>query len=88
MKKENWEFLTSLIFLQLISGIIVPVYGLFPNDKIPVSACIAALLPALLTIVVLYLNYYKKYESAFIAYFIVTSFSHLCYLYQWSKPRC
>ncbi len=73
-EKRKLGIFNQLNFLQFVAGVIVPVYGLFPNDKIPISACIAALLPALLTIVVLGLNYFKKYESALIAYFIVHPF--------------
>ncbi len=72
--KRKLGIFNQLNFLQFIAGVLVPVYGLFPNDKIPVSACIAALLPAVLAIVVLCLNYYKKYESALIGYFIVHPF--------------
>ncbi len=73
-EKRKLGIFNQLNFLQLLAGIIVPVIGLFPNDKIPPSACFAALLPALLTIAVLSFNYYQKYESALIAYFIVHPF--------------
>ncbi|MFN2439925.1 MAG: sensor histidine kinase, partial [Chitinophagaceae bacterium] len=73
-EKRKLGIFNQLNFLQLLAGIIVPVLGLFPNDKIPGSACFAALLPALLTIAVLSFNYYQKYESALIAYFIVHPF--------------
>jgi len=73
-EKRKLGIFNQLNFFQLLAGIIVPVLGLFPNDKIPGSACFAALLPAMLTIVVLCFNYYQKYESALIAYFIVHPF--------------
>ncbi len=62
-EKRKLGIFNQLNFLQFIAGVIIPVYGLFPNDKIPISACIAALLPAVLTIVVLCLNHFKKNES-------------------------
>ena len=63
-----------LNFFQLITGILIPVIGLFNNKQLPAGAWIVACLPALVSILVLYLNKRYKHEAALVTYFILYPF--------------
>ncbi|MEO6316664.1 MAG: HAMP domain-containing sensor histidine kinase [Chitinophagaceae bacterium] len=60
----------QLNFLQLITGICIPVAALFHNPKFPEWAWLIACLPALISMLVLWLNAQQKYEVAMVCYFI------------------
>jgi two-component system, sensor histidine kinase and response regulator len=68
--KSKLGIFNLLNFFQFITGIIIPVIGLFHADKIPLAGWLIACLPALVSLVVLLLNSYRKYEAAVLAYFI------------------
>src|ERR1700752_1626740 len=62
--KSKLGIFNLLNFFQFITGMIIPVIGLFHADKIPRAGWIMACLPALVSLVVLLLNSYRKYEAA------------------------
>ncbi len=70
-----------LNFLCLVAALLVPVVGLLSDHQLPSYAWLAAFAPALVSIVVLVLNYYHKYEAGMITYFVlypvITSFVYL-----------
>ncbi|MBL7740165.1 MAG: HAMP domain-containing histidine kinase [Chitinophagaceae bacterium] len=55
--------------LGLLTGLIVPLAGLFNDDQLPLLAWIVACSPALISITVLACNYYQRYELARLIYF-------------------
>jgi two-component system sensor histidine kinase/response regulator len=61
----------QLNFFQFITGIIVPLVCFFGNYKFPIAAFFVASLPAWVSLVVLYLNFYFRYEAGMITYFIL-----------------
>jgi len=73
-EKRKLTIFNQLNFIQLLLGILIPMVGLIQSDKLPASAWILACLPTLISIVVLYFNYLRKYEAARLAYFILYPF--------------
>lgn len=73
-EKRKLSVFNFLNFLQLFVGILVPLFGLLHNDNLPFSAWILACLPCSISIVVLALNYLRKYEAAQLCYFILYPF--------------
>ena len=73
-EKRKLGIFNQLNFLQLLTGILVPILGLLHNDNLPFSIWMTACLPACTSIVVLVLNYYSKYDAALLSYFILYPF--------------
>jgi len=61
-------------FFQLLTGVLFPVICLFSHKQLPMGACLVACLPALVSVLVLFLNKKFKHEDAQIAYFILYPF--------------
>src|SRR5437763_2856105 len=73
-EKRKLGIFNQLNFLQLLTGILVPVLGLLHKDNLPFSVWTTACLPACTSIVVLILNNYSKYDAALLSYFILYPF--------------
>ena len=73
-EKRKLAVFNLLNFIQLITGIISPVMGIFHTDSIPASLWILAMLPCCISISVLYLNSIRKYNFARLSYFILYPF--------------
>jgi two-component system, sensor histidine kinase and response regulator len=69
-EKRKLGIFNQLNFFQIITGIIIPVMGLFNNQKFPNWAWLVASIPAIISILVLWLNEHHKYEVGIIFYFI------------------
>jgi len=71
----------QLNFLGIITGITMPISGLFSNGKLPALTWFVACAPAMISVLVLWLNHLRKYEQAIIVYFVfypvVTSLVYL-----------
>ena len=61
----------QLNFFQFVTGIIVPLICFFGNYKFPIASFFVASLPAWVSLVVLYLNFYYRYEAGMITYFVL-----------------
>lgn len=61
----------QLNFFQFLTGIIVPLICFFGNSKFPLNSFFLASLPAWVSLLVLYLNFYYRYEAGMITYFIL-----------------
>jgi signal transduction histidine kinase len=61
----------QLNFFQFIVGIVVPLICFFGNNKFPAAAFFIACLPACVNLVVLFLNFYFRFEAGMISYFIL-----------------
>ena len=70
-EKRKLGIFNLLNFLQLLTGITVSITGLFDNEKLPGMAWFIASMPSMISILVLTLNSYRKYEAALISYFIL-----------------
>src|SRR5215203_2498815 len=79
-EKRKLGIFNQLNFLQLLTGILVPVIGLLPNKALPTSVSIIACLPAALSLIALCFNYLRKYELALLTYFILYPF-FTCFVY-------
>ncbi|HEX2608188.1 MAG TPA: HAMP domain-containing sensor histidine kinase, partial [Flavisolibacter sp.] len=73
-ERRKLGIFNQLNFFQLLTGLFIPVLGLFHHDKLPVSAWIFACLPGLTSILVMTLNHYRKFEIALLSYFILYPF--------------
>ena len=69
-EKSRLGIFNYLNFFQLISGVIVPVFGIFQSGKIPVTGWLIACMPPLLSVFVLLLNKRQKFQDALLVYFI------------------
>ena len=65
----------QLNFLQLVTGIVVPVFGAIGNRHFPMIAWIVACMPPLISVLVLALNARRQYDLAKIAYFVLYPFT-------------
>ncbi len=69
-------------FFQLLIGLFFPIAGMLMSSGLPSSAWLIACLPALVSLLVLFLNHEKKQEMALVAYFILYPFfTCVVYLY-------
>lgn len=68
-EKRKLSIFNQLNFLGVITGIFVPLFGLFFNDHLPPLAWFAAASPAAISVFVLWLNYEKYYEPSRLVYF-------------------
>lgn len=69
-EKRKLGIFNLLNFFQLITGIVIPIIGLFNNHKFPQWAWFVSSIPASISILVLWLNARCKYEAAVAVYFI------------------
>ncbi len=69
-EKRKLGIFNQINFFQLLTGITIPLIGLLHNKKFPEWAWLVASLPALISMVVLWMNELKRYEAAIIFYFI------------------
>ena len=69
-EKRKLGIFNLLNFLQLISGILMPVIVLFNDPELGMSSMLLACTPALISAVVLWLNHKQKHEAARIFYFL------------------
>src|SRR6476661_2885739 len=79
-EKRKLGIFNQLNFLQLLTGILVPVIGLLPNKALPLSVSVIACLPPLLSLLALCFNYVRKHELALLTYFILYPF-FTCFVY-------
>jgi two-component system sensor histidine kinase/response regulator len=70
-EKRKLSIFNQLNFFQLITGIIIPIAGAISNRRFPFAAWVVALLPALISVVVLSLNGRRQYDLAKITYFVL-----------------
>src|SRR5215203_7153910 len=70
-EKRKLRVFNQLNFLQFLTGILVSVSGLVKNEQLASHAWLIACLPAMVSLVVLYLNKRFQYEYALLAYFIL-----------------
>jgi len=76
---ENYErrklgIFNLLNFLQLLTGLIVPLVGLSQSANITHGGIIISCLPALASIIALYLNYRGQYHASLTCYFALYPF--------------
>jgi two-component system sensor histidine kinase/response regulator len=71
----------QLNFLGIITGVTVPISGIFGDTDLPALTWFVACAPAMISVLVLCLNHLRRYEQAIIVYFIfypvVTSLVYL-----------
>jgi signal transduction histidine kinase len=71
LEKGKLSVFNQLNFFQFLTGIIVPLCCFFGNYKFPLGSFFVASLPAWVSLIVLYLNFYYRYEAGMITYFIL-----------------
>lgn len=71
LEKGKLSIFNQLNFFQFMSGIIVPLICFFGNYKFPIESFFIASLPAWVSLIVLYLNFYYRFEAGMITYFIL-----------------
>jgi two-component system sensor histidine kinase/response regulator len=68
-EKRKMSIFNQLNFLGIITGIVVPIIGIFFNDHLPPLAWFIAGSPLAISVIVLWLNSEKYYEHARLVYF-------------------
>ena len=71
LEKGKLSVFNQLNFFQFVSGIVVPLMCFFGNGKFPFGTFFIACLPACVNLVVLFLNFYFRYEAGMLTYFIL-----------------
>jgi two-component system, sensor histidine kinase and response regulator len=71
LEKGKLSVFNQLNFFQFITGIVVPFICFFGNYKFPFLSFFVASLPAWVSLVVLYLNFYFRFEAGMITYFVL-----------------
>jgi two-component system sensor histidine kinase/response regulator len=74
-EKRKLRIFNQLNFLQLVTGIVVPVIGAIGNRHFPLIAWLVACMPPLISVLVLALNARRQYDLARIAYFVLYPFT-------------
>lgn len=69
--QRKLSIFNQLNFFQLLCGLLIPILGFFSSKEIPLAAWITTCLPALVSVLVLYLNKKQKHEAAIFAYFLL-----------------
>jgi len=80
VEKSKLGIFNQLNFFQFVTGILVPVLGLLKADRFPLGGWIIVCLPALVSILVLVLNHYRKHDLALLTYFVLYPF-FICFNY-------
>lgn len=70
-QKRKTGIFNLLNAFGLITGIILPIAGIFSKDHLPLLAWVVAASPAFISLLVLLGNYYRRYELARLGYFIL-----------------
>jgi two-component system sensor histidine kinase/response regulator len=79
-EKRKLGVFNQLNFFQLITGIVVPVAGLIGNRHFPPMVWVVACVPALISVLVLWMNARRLYYEALLAYFVLYPFA-TCIVY-------
>jgi signal transduction histidine kinase len=71
-EKRKLSIFNVLNVLGFLIGIILPIIGLSISDiKLPTAAWVVTFSPAMVSMLVLVLNYYRMHETGFLCYFIM-----------------
>src|SRR5437762_5892226 len=70
-EKRKLGIFNQLNFFQLITGVIVPIVTILTSKNFPSEGRIVSVLPAFISLLVLILNFLKKYQAALLCYFIL-----------------
>jgi len=81
LETRRLRIFNQLNFFGIITGVTVPISGIFGDTRLPALTWLVACAPALISVLVLCLNHLRRYEQAQIVYFIfypvVTSLVYL-----------
>ena len=82
LERGKLSVFNQLNLFQFLTGILVPLICFIGNSKFPITAFFIASLPAWVNLVVLFLNFYFRYEAGMITYFILYPLvSSMIYMY-------
>jgi two-component system, sensor histidine kinase and response regulator len=81
-EQRKLRIFNQLNFLQLIAGILFPLFGLLSSTVLPTGLYVVACLPALVSLLVLWLVKKQKSEAAIASYFILYPF-FTCIVYMY-----
>lgn len=73
-ERRKLSVFNQLNFFQLLTGVLIPLMGMLHSDAIPNSAWWYACMPSCISVVVLLLNYFGKFNTAVLTYFILYPF--------------
>jgi two-component system, sensor histidine kinase and response regulator len=73
-ERRKLGIFNQLNFLQLITGILMPFVGWLRTDGLPATIWLTACLPAVTSVLILYLNHKQKHEAALLSYFVLYPF--------------
>ena len=70
-EKRKLGIFNLMNFVGLVIGVLIPIVGLFNRDHISPFVWLVAFSPALISLVVLLLNHYERYELARMLFFLL-----------------
>jgi signal transduction histidine kinase len=70
-EQRKLRIFNQINFFQAIAGILIPLFGMLLPGTLPASAWLATCYPAGVSIVVLSLNSFRKYEASLYTYFFL-----------------
>jgi two-component system, sensor histidine kinase and response regulator len=69
-EKRKLAIFNILNCMGIMNGVVIPIAGLFNDDKLPLLAWVVAISPAVISSIALIGIYYRRYEQAKMVYFI------------------
>lgn len=72
--QRKLSIFNQLNFFQLVTGIFLSLLGLMSSPQMPLVSWLIASLPAIVSVLVLYLNKLYKHEAALLVYFLLYPF--------------
>jgi signal transduction histidine kinase len=74
-EKRKLGIFNLINFFQILTGLLIPLTGIFLNNQLPFTAWLVACVPVLVSVLVLYLNKTFKNDAARIVYFLLYPFA-------------
>jgi signal transduction histidine kinase len=74
-EKRKLAIFNQLNFFQLVTGVLIPIAGISQNHKLPPLVWLIAAIPALVSVLVLWLNHRRLHFLAQLAYFALYPFA-------------
>jgi len=73
-EKQKLSIFNQINFFGIVTGIVVPITGLFGEGYLPPLAWVVAFSPTVISLSVLISNYYREYDLGMMIYFILYPF--------------
>ena len=79
--QRKLRIFNQINFFQLVAGLLIPILGMLLHTRVPVAMWLVACGPAFVSLAILTLNSFRRYEVSLYAYFILYPLT-TCLVYQ------